>query len=964
MKKLRLPLLLLLLASLSGHSQSTYPGSRIFTDLLNNPADRENDSIRYLNLFSVYAQASGNHASLGIADWFQLNQQGIRENIVGIKNNATGFGNLAFTGPSLSLPLSTNTILTLSTRQRVWGNYSDVDGRLLAEIAEAQHINQSYPFSISSGQSMNMELAAWSELGISLTQTLFRKKRHTLRGGLRLYVLTAQAHTSATVLLDGGTVNQLDQPDLPVYLRGTSGSINTLSSGTLFDSPSFDALMHGRQRLAADLGFTYTYRVNPASQRRIKMGLSLTDIGKLSYRPDTLYSKAYDVTLEDNSLWFNQNLDDAAINQITEILDRENLAYAFQQTAVHHNDYTVSLPTTLRLFADYQHNAHYGIRADVHLGIDRSTDGPALHKPNELFLTPQYKSRHLQIDVPLSYQENAGIHAGLFLYSHRVGIGSQNLFTALAGDAQQAQLFLQLNVPLGTPKTVLPHAAGKQPHKARRTNTPKPPRADTLQAPAPKAHRPVSAFASLGAHAGHAQTTPLWMRSLRHGSIPLDGLSSSLIAGAQLPYKTPGAHRRFDWAAGIEARLNAGNTVEGQLIEAYAKVKYGIFEIKAGRSKDHTGLVDSTLSSGAFAISGNALGIPKIELRVPHYWYVFGNSLIAMKGSFAHGWMGQQSLNTEASTFSVLNDEVPAYFHQKSLYGRLGKPHWAVKLFGGFNHQVMWGNEQDIYAYHTLSNVETYTYVLFGKAYGGSDSGGVPRSKVGNHVGSVDQGIEIRLKNMQLMAYHQFFYEAGALASLANVKDGIYGLSIKNTQKQQARPFRWNKLLLEFIYSKSQGGEIDSEPRASGAEDYYNNFLYIDGWSYHGENIGNPLFTTKKYLRSSLPTTENKYFANNRIAGFHGGMECSWGAWALKTLLSLTSNYGTYSTSEEGGRGRGSTIYYNEPPYFGRQNQISAFVGAERPLKNNYRISVALAADKGELLNDSFAAELRISKSW
>jgi hypothetical protein len=45
--------------------------------------------------------------------------------------------------------------------------------------------------------------------------------------------------------------------------------------------------------------------------------------------------------------------------------------------------------------------------------------------------------------------------------------------------------------------------------------------------------------------------------------------------------------------------------------------------------------------------------------------------------------------------------------------------------------------------------------------------------------------------------------------------------------------------------SKSQGGEPDAKITPSGDEDYYNNYLYERGWTYHGENLGNPLFTSK-----------------------------------------------------------------------------------------------------------------------
>ena len=52
---------------------------------------------------------------------------------------------------------------------------------------------------------------------------------------------------------------------------------------------------------------------------------------------------------------------------------------------------------------------------------------------------------------------------------------------------------------------------------------------------------------------------------------------------------------------------------------AYIKAKFGAFEIYAGRRKEIFGLVDSTLSSGSYIWSGNALPMPKIQISTPNF---------------------------------------------------------------------------------------------------------------------------------------------------------------------------------------------------------------------------------------------------------------------------------------------------------------------------------------------------------
>jgi hypothetical protein len=70
-------------------------------------------------------------------------------------------------------------------------------------------------------------------------------------------------------------------------------------------------------------------------------------------------------------------------------------------------------------------------------------------------------------------------------------------------------------------------------------------------------------------------------------------------------------------------------------------------------------------------------------------------------------------------------------------------------------------------------------YVVLGQSYGEKGTG-LPLSKVGNHMGSIDQGFEYDFDKSQIIAYHQFFYEVGGLYHLNNVKDGLWGLSYKN----------------------------------------------------------------------------------------------------------------------------------------------------------------------------------------
>jgi hypothetical protein len=451
---------------------------------------------------------------------------------------------------------------------------------------------------------------------------------------------------------------------------------------------------------------------------------------------------------------------------------------------------------------------------------------------------------------------------------------------------------------------------------------------------------------------------PFWMRADQYGSIPLAGASGSLIGRVARDYNTTKS-RFLDWGMAVEARANVGKTSNVTLIEGFAKVKLGPFDIRGGRIKSFNGLVDSTLSSGAFSESGNALGIPRVEIIVPEFYPFFGGKLFAFKGNLAHGWIGEVRRNIFSGTANA-SSYVNTYYHQKSFYGRFGKPTWKVRLYGGFTHQAFWGNEKIRYgSFYSLSTWQTYWYVFRGAMWEGISS------KIGNHLGSIDLGLELNLKNTSLFFYRQSFYDIGALYYLANIKDGLHGLRIENKAKSH-QGFQWHKILFEFLYSKSQAGEPSSPNTKSGAEDYYNSSEYPDGWSYKGEALGNPFLSTKVSTRTGFPSDPSEYFNNNRVVLFHTGMEGQVDQFNFQLKLSYSKNYGTWATSSYGKRTGGSNIYVIPPIYgvFKPVNQFSSYLLISRTLKDGMTLGGAFALDQGGLLYNSTGLEIRLAKSF
>ncbi|MCC9166166.1 capsule assembly Wzi family protein [Pontibacter harenae] len=463
-------------------------------------------------------------------------------------------------------------------------------------------------------------------------------------------------------------------------------------------------------------------------------------------------------------------------------------------------------------------------------------------------------------------------------------------------------------------------------------------------------------FEAQGVASSSPERMPFWLRSNQYGSVPLPGTSLSIINRVSRDYDSTQT-KLIDWGAAFEGRANIGDKTQLLLIEGYGKLRVGPSELRAGRSKEIMGLVDTTLSSGAFSVSGNALGIPKVQISIPEFYTLpLLNGLFAFKGNFAHGWVGSVPIGFDKSRVNFLE----TYLHQKSFYGRFGKANWSWKLYGGFNHQVTWGNYANVYAEgaFTLSPWQEYIYTVSGKKYG---SRGIEVSKIGNHIGSIDLGFEYDFQNVKLFAYRQNFYDVGALYYLANILDGLNGLSLSN-KKASHNAIQWKKLVFELLYTKNQAGEAWAKVTPSGDEDYYNNYMYSQGWSYKGVGLGSPFLSTKTSTRQGLPTHPANYFINNRVLAMHFGVVSKIKEWNLISKASYARSYGTYGTSTIG-HSLGSKRYPGEYGIFQEVGQLSTYIEANRTLANQLNLGILAAVDYGGLLDNSGGIIIKLSKS-
>lgn len=456
--------------------------------------------------------------------------------------------------------------------------------------------------------------------------------------------------------------------------------------------------------------------------------------------------------------------------------------------------------------------------------------------------------------------------------------------------------------------------------------------------------------AELGGLVSTSEETPYWLHTNHFGMVPKTAPAGLLIATlvSDYRYKAYPTRLKADWGYGLQVvGQTTGAATRVIVPEAFVKLLFGVVELSAGRRKQVIGLAQSPLSSGSYIWSGNALPLPKVELAIPDYVTLpFTRGWLALKGSFAHGWFGD-------GTFVQ-----GSYLHQKALYLRLGKPRSRVQLYGLFTHQAQWAGyapflERD----HTssFSGQLANSFVAYMNVVMPLKTDALKnrakfttfdQNRVGDHRGSAEAALQIRLRHGSLLAYQQHFYDLGRkLYNLRNIEDGLYGLQYTNTR---AHPLL-AEAVVELFNSGNQGVLQFGRSLGGEAENYFINGQYPDGWSYQGRTLGTPFMSQDKELNPALPripvrgyTLDNRLIAgnfgvsNNRIWALHAGAAGQLSRrWGYQTKVTYSKNYGTFST-----------------PFPPNTTQLSCLVSMTKTMRN-WRGSTLIASmgyDRGTLL--------------
>lgn len=419
---------------------------------------------------------------------------------------------------------------------------------------------------------------------------------------------------------------------------------------------------------------------------------------------------------------------------------------------------------------------------------------------------------------------------------------------------------------------------------------------------------------------------PLWLTANRYDLIPDNKGDISLAIATQYTLKL----KHFSLESGASL---VGNFVAGRYRaqELYGKIKFKHWQMTGGREMNQVGEVDSLLSSGSLAISGNALPIPKVGIRSNGFvpFPFLHKDWLQFKFSWLHGWMGNSGEIEDAK------------LHEKSLYLKFGNSKY--NFYGGITHFALWGGRLP---QGPLPNrFQDYVRVIVGAPQKNDLLFSGPQdtlNALGSHLAVLDFGFNFTALHQHWQLYTQSIFDRGANPEIYGrdaidgflifSKDRLTGIQWENVKKNS-----WlQSILLEYLYTKHQGGPIIYEGRFN----YYNNATYIGGWTYHDRIIGTPLFINQEQAIHYLEG-ENKLSGwnviSNRIQGIHVGLSGSFTTQLrYKALVTYTNHYGNY---------------YNDELFIPSKRQVNTLLELDWKMSPYLMLTGAYGLDKGNLSN-------------
>jgi outer membrane protein OmpA-like peptidoglycan-associated protein len=428
MKKYFLTLIFLVAVSSSraqsylGYFNDNYSG---VTGVLYNPASIADSPYKaHINLVSFSVAGANDYFGIKATDLFKSSYD-INDDAKTFPSNKNNFViNTDIMGPSFMVNLAPKHTVAVFSRLRGIANIKDANGNALNNFYKGLEATS---FEATSGD-FNAAMQSWAELGLSYATVLLDKEKHFIKGGLSLKYLQGIANSYAfgqnvTVNYNYNSGNPTNS-QLATNGTLTYGGTKETNDAVFSSDPKIDYANRG-SGFGGDIGFVYEYRPNysdsDASKYKLRLGVSVTDIGSIKYKDTERLSYNLNNSISKSQYDAQTNLQGVLANS------------GYAQIAVN-DDATANLPTAFHGNIDLNiyKKLFLGLNGDFSL-TDKS-DVNTISIANTVALTPRYESKWFSFYVPVNWMEYRETQVGAGFRVGPLFLGSGSIISNLVSD--------------------------------------------------------------------------------------------------------------------------------------------------------------------------------------------------------------------------------------------------------------------------------------------------------------------------------------------------------------------------------------------------------------------------------------------------------------------------------------------------------------------------------------------------
>lgn len=280
---------------------------------------------------------------------------------------------------------------------------------------------------------------SYGEVGLSASRIVYETEKHQIGFGVTLKILFPGSYSNFGLSQLDGTINQ---NATGAYLYTNSpATLNVAYSGNLAESfTNFNdyskSIFGGLNGFAGDIGVNY--RLKNASGYKLNFGLSIRNMGTMTYKDDNNASTTYSLNIpqaDPLNLSELQNVNN--LSEVEQILsDRGYLNISSPSE----RKFKVKLPTSLCTYADFKIVPKVYVTAYLQQKLNKDDGNMQVTVPNIISITPRFNIGFFEAYLPVSHNEISGANVGVGFRLAGFYLGSSSIFTSLA-DGKQADIY-------------------------------------------------------------------------------------------------------------------------------------------------------------------------------------------------------------------------------------------------------------------------------------------------------------------------------------------------------------------------------------------------------------------------------------------------------------------------------------------------------------------------------------------